>query len=151
MLEPSHYDNLKVSRSAPLSEIATAYCSILWANHPDKVQQLGPFSRNLAERQVRLANVAWKILSSPPKRRDYNRELDRAYEQHQHRQSSTRFWPPNASTPPRGMSDSPGSSSESGSYPRSPQPEEEEGDDQDGETDSETKDGDCIPEPLKAE
>ena len=150
MAEPSHYDNLKLSRSASPSEITTAYRSILSANSLDRVQQLGPFARHLAERQVRLANAAWKILSSPLKRLNYNRELDLASEKHHPRPSSTRFWPPNTSTPPRGMSNSPGFSSASEYYPRSPQFEEEEDDDQDGEADNETEDGDCVPESLRA-
>ena len=79
----SHYENLKVSRSASPSEIEAAYRSILSANSPERMQRLGPFSQDLAKRQVRLANAAWEVLSNPIKKWCYNKELDYISEQHE--------------------------------------------------------------------
>lgn len=150
MSYPSHYENLKVSRSASQSDVEAAYRSILLANSPEKMQRLGPFSRNLAKRQFRLPNDAWGVLSNPIKRWVYNKELDSFSEQQESwRQRSAGICPLKPQTTPRGMNEPPDSSSESNTYSPSWDTDKEYGEAKE-EEEEEADDPYCTPESLRA-
>ncbi|KAI1589015.1 DnaJ DnaJ-class molecular chaperone with C-terminal Zn finger domain [Pyrenophora tritici-repentis] len=143
----SHYQNLRVSRSASSSEIDAAHRLILSQNHPDKVQQLGPFARSLAAQRVHLANAAWEVLSNPTKRRHYNMELAHESEQ----QESWRRQRYAGSTPHKPKATSQGMDDSTASSESETPPEDIHIDEEDGEADNEADDPHCITEYLRAE
>lgn len=63
----SHYDNLKVSRDAPIEVIKAAYRTLSQKYHPDR--NMGD---DEAARVMRLLNVAYETLSDPVKRRTHD-------------------------------------------------------------------------------
>jgi hypothetical protein len=71
----THYEALKVNRSATSSEIQAAYYKILLASHPDNTQDQAPFALNLAHQAARTANAAWDVLSDPVRKQDYDASL----------------------------------------------------------------------------
>ena len=75
MATQTHYEALKVSRSATMSEIKAAYRAILLANHEGKTHHLPPFARSLAERCLRTATAAWEVLSNPVEKQEYDATL----------------------------------------------------------------------------
>jgi hypothetical protein len=56
------YEVLGVRPSASMSEIAAAYRKLAQENHPDKVAGLAPEFRKLAERRMKVINVAYEEL-----------------------------------------------------------------------------------------
>lgn len=58
----THYDNLKVTRSAPLEVIRAAYRAMAQKYHPD--MNPAPGATNV----MRILNEAWEVLSDPVKR-----------------------------------------------------------------------------------
>jgi len=56
------YEVLGVRPSASMSEIAAAYRKLAQENHPDKVAGLAPEFRELAERRMKVINVAYEEL-----------------------------------------------------------------------------------------
>jgi hypothetical protein len=65
----THYDNLKVSRSAPPDVIRAAYKALCQRYHPDRNRSPD------APRIMRLVNEAYAVLGDPPRRAAYDREL----------------------------------------------------------------------------
>jgi hypothetical protein len=65
----THYDNLKVVRSAPPEVIKAAYRALSQRYHPDR--NPGPD----AERVMRILNDAYAVLGDPERRAAYDREL----------------------------------------------------------------------------
>ena len=65
----THYDNLKVVRSAPPEVIKAAYRALSQRYHPDR--NPGPE----AERVMRILNDAYAVLGDPERRAAYDREL----------------------------------------------------------------------------
>lgn len=70
---PSHYDTLKVPRSASATDIRAAYKSAALRHHPDK-----HLHRNKAseQRKFEAANEAFSVLSDPTRRCQYDLTLD---------------------------------------------------------------------------
>jgi TPR repeat protein len=64
----THYDNLKVTRDAPVSVIKAAYKALCQTFHPDKFQG----SNEEAERVMRLVNASYAVLIDPDKRAGHN-------------------------------------------------------------------------------
>jgi TPR repeat protein len=64
----THYDNLKVTRDAPVSVIKAAYKALCQTFHPDKFQG----SNEEAERVIRLVNASYAVLIDPAKRAEHN-------------------------------------------------------------------------------
>ena len=63
----THYDNLKVSRTAPLEVIRAAYKSLAQKYHPDKNQ-----GDEDAARIMKIINESYEILSDPTKRAEHD-------------------------------------------------------------------------------
>lgn len=64
----THYDNLKVTRDAPVSVIRAAYKALCQTFHPDKFQG----STEEAERVIKLVNASYAVLIDPAKRAGHN-------------------------------------------------------------------------------
>ncbi|MCX7100992.1 MAG: J domain-containing protein [Methylobacter sp.] len=64
----THYDNLKVTRDAPVSVIKAAYKALCQNFHPDKFQG----NNEEAERVIRLVNASYAVLMDPAKRASHN-------------------------------------------------------------------------------
>jgi TPR repeat protein len=64
----THYDNLKVTRDAPISVIRAAYKALCQTFHPDKFQG----SNEEAERIIKLVNASYAVLIDPDKRAAHN-------------------------------------------------------------------------------
>lgn len=64
----THYDNLKVTRDAPISVIKAAYKALCQTFHPDKFQG----SNEEAERVMKLVNASYAVLIDPVKRAGHN-------------------------------------------------------------------------------
>ena len=67
----THYDNLKVSRTAPLEVIRAAYKSLAQKYHPDKNQ-----GDEDAARIMKLINEAYETLSDPIKRAEHDNWIE---------------------------------------------------------------------------
>ncbi len=64
----THYDNLKVTRDAPISVIRAAYKALCQSFHPDKFQG----GNEEAERVMKLVNASYAVLIDPVKRAKHN-------------------------------------------------------------------------------
>ncbi len=64
----THYDNLKVTRDAPVSVIKAAYKALCQTYHPDKFQD----NTEEAERVMKLVNASYAVLIDPTKRAKHN-------------------------------------------------------------------------------
>ena len=67
----THYDNLKVSRTAPLEVIKAAYKSLAQKYHPDRNQ-----GDSEAARIMKLLNEAYETLSDPIKRAEHDNWIE---------------------------------------------------------------------------
>jgi DnaJ domain len=67
----THYDNLKVTRNAPLEVIRAAYKTLTQKYHPDR----HPGNVD-AERVMSLINVSYQVLSDPVQRAEHDRWID---------------------------------------------------------------------------
>lgn len=68
----THYDNLKVSRTAPPEVIKAAYKSLVHKYHPDKYSG----DNNEAEKVMRLLNEAYEVLSDPVQRLKHDQWIE---------------------------------------------------------------------------
>jgi curved DNA-binding protein CbpA len=80
----THYDNLKVTRTAPASVIKAAYKALCQTYHPDKFQGINED----AERIMKLVNTSYTVLIDPVQRALHdewikNKEAEATKEQHQ--------------------------------------------------------------------
>lgn len=66
----THYDNLKVSRNAPVEVIKAAYRALSQKYHPD----LNPENSD-AHRIMRIINASYEVLSDPDKKKRYDEFL----------------------------------------------------------------------------
>ncbi|MCX7093126.1 MAG: J domain-containing protein [Methylobacter sp.] len=64
----THYDNLKVTRDAPVTVIKAAYKALCQTFHPDKFQG----NSEEAERVIKLVNRSYAVLIDPVKREAHN-------------------------------------------------------------------------------
>jgi DnaJ-class molecular chaperone len=65
----THYDNLKVSRTAPTSVIKAAYKALCQCYHPDRYAG----QPEQAQQIMKLINKAYVILSDPAKRAEHDK------------------------------------------------------------------------------
>ncbi len=63
----THYDNLKVSRNAPLEVIRAAYKALSQINHPDRNSDNPDASKIMA-----IINASYEVLSNPIKRKEHD-------------------------------------------------------------------------------
>jgi curved DNA-binding protein CbpA len=63
----THYDNLKVSRDAPVGVIKAAYKALAQENHPDKCKDAN------APKRMQVINAAYEVLSDSVKRAEHDR------------------------------------------------------------------------------
>lgn len=66
----THYDNLKVTRNAPLEVIKAAYRAMAQKYHPDVNTSPG------AERVMKIINEAWDVLSDPVARKKHDQWIE---------------------------------------------------------------------------
>ena len=69
---PDHYQLLGVPPGATAREVTRAYREAMKRTHPDRV---GPAFRAKAEERAKGLNAAYRVLSSPEKRRDYDASM----------------------------------------------------------------------------
>jgi curved DNA-binding protein CbpA len=67
----THYDNLKISRSAPSSVIKAAYKALAQENHPDRCKDSN------AVRRMQIINDAYAVLSNPEKRAEHDKWISK--------------------------------------------------------------------------
>lgn len=67
----THYDNLKVSRDAPVAVIKAAYKALAQQNHPDRCTDVN------APRRMQIINDAYAELSDPIKRAAHDKWIAR--------------------------------------------------------------------------
>jgi curved DNA-binding protein CbpA len=83
----THYDNLKVTRDAPVSVIRAAYKALCQTFHPDKFQG----SIEEAERVIKLVNTSYAVLIDPVKREGHNAWIREQEAQAQRQREKTQF------------------------------------------------------------
>jgi DnaJ-domain-containing protein 1 len=70
--EETSFEVLRVSRSATIEEIRTAYKLLIKQNHPDRVHDMAPLFREIAEKETKRINAAyeealsWARSNAPP-------------------------------------------------------------------------------------
>ena len=69
----THYSNLKIVQNAPDAVIRAAYKALCQQFHPDKHQNDSDKAK--AERVMRIITEAYKVLSNPVTRKEYDEEL----------------------------------------------------------------------------
>ena len=88
----THYDNLKVTRDAPVGVIKTSYRKLSQKYHPDRNPDPG------ALEIMKLINLAWDVLSDPERRARHDRAIaaleKRGYAQHTASPSAATKVPP---------------------------------------------------------
>jgi DnaJ-class molecular chaperone len=67
----THYENLFVTRNAPVEVIRAAYKALAQKYHPDRNKSQG------AERVMKLVNEAWHVLGDATLRREHDEQIDR--------------------------------------------------------------------------
>ncbi|TAK62727.1 J domain-containing protein [Methylobacter sp.] len=83
----THYDNLKVTRDAPVSVIRAAYKALCQTFHPDKFQG----SSEEAERVIKLVNASYAVLIDPVKRAGHNAWIREQEAQAKQQSEKTQF------------------------------------------------------------
>lgn len=83
----THYDNLKVTRDAPVSVIRAAYKALCQTFHPDKFQG----SSEEAERVIKLVNTSYAVLIDPAKREAHNAWIREQEAQAKHQSGKAQF------------------------------------------------------------
>jgi curved DNA-binding protein CbpA len=69
---PDYYSDLRIARNASSIEVKTAYRRLALKYHPD----LNPLpSSELAESRMQQLNLAYQVLSSPARRKAYDRSI----------------------------------------------------------------------------
>ncbi len=71
----THYDLLGVPPDAPAEQIKQAFRHAIARYHPDKVQHLGDEFQQLAQARAADLTTAYKTLTDPERRAEYDREL----------------------------------------------------------------------------
>lgn len=73
----THYTNLKINEDATIEVINGAYKYLIQKWHPDK----NPDQRQEAERNTRIINEAYAVLSNPVSRKEYDEFLRKKREE----------------------------------------------------------------------
>ena len=69
----THYENLELPPTATAEEIKRSFRSLIARYHPDKVQHLGKEFQDMAADRAAELTEAYRILSDPGRRADYDR------------------------------------------------------------------------------
>lgn len=78
MPEKNHYENLELPPTASAEEIKKQFRALIARYHPDKVQHLGKEFQDMAADRAAELTEAYRILSDPGRRADYDRHLGAA-------------------------------------------------------------------------
>ncbi len=76
MSAPTHYQTLRVTRSASYEEVRRAYYDEARRWHPDHFSGHKVAERELAENAMRKVNEAWRVLGDTARRAEYDELLD---------------------------------------------------------------------------
>jgi curved DNA-binding protein CbpA len=76
--EKNHYENLELPPTASAEEIKKQFRALIARYHPDKVQHLGKEFQDMAADRAAELTEAYRILSDPGRRADYDRHLGAA-------------------------------------------------------------------------
>ena len=105
MSQKTHYENLELPPTASADEIKKSFRSLIARYHPDKVQHLGREFQDMAADRAAELTEAYRILSDPGRRADYDRMLSAAPAAPPHPQ------PENAAPPPTPTAEQPAAES----------------------------------------
>ncbi len=72
----SHYQTLKVPRTATHEEIRRAYHNEARRWHPDRFVSRSDKDREAADEAMRQVNEAWRVLGDPSRRQQFDQSLD---------------------------------------------------------------------------
>jgi len=78
VLQKTHYDHLELPPTASAEEIKKSFRALIARYHPDKVQHLGKEFQDMAADRAAELTEAYRILSDPGRRADYDRHLGAA-------------------------------------------------------------------------
>ena len=78
MVHKTHYDHLELPPTASAEEIKKSFRGLIARYHPDKVQHLGKEFQDMAADRAAELTEAYRILSDPGRRADYDRMLGAA-------------------------------------------------------------------------
>jgi len=73
--QKTHYENLELPPTASPDDIKKSFRSLIARYHPDKVQHLGKEFQDMAADRAAELTEAYRILSDPGRRADYDRVL----------------------------------------------------------------------------
>jgi curved DNA-binding protein CbpA len=76
--QKTHYDHLELPSSANADEIKKSFRALIARYHPDKVQHLGKEFQDMAADRAAELTEAYRILSDPGRRAEYDRTLGAA-------------------------------------------------------------------------
>jgi curved DNA-binding protein CbpA len=76
--QKTHYENLELPPTASAEEIKKSFRTLIARYHPDKVQHLGKEFQDMAADRAAELTEAYRILSDPGRRADYDRMLGAA-------------------------------------------------------------------------
>jgi curved DNA-binding protein CbpA len=76
--QKTHYDHLELPPTASADEIKKSFRALIARYHPDKVQHLGKEFQDMAADRAAELTEAYRILSDPGRRADYDRMLGAA-------------------------------------------------------------------------
>ena len=76
MAYKTHYEQLELQPSASADEIKKSFRALIARYHPDKVQHLGKEFQEMAAGRAADLTEAYRILSDPGRRAEYDRTLD---------------------------------------------------------------------------
>ena len=77
-MQKTHYQNLELPPTASAEEIKKTFRALIARYHPDKVQHLGKEFQDMAADRAAELTEAYRILSDPGRRGDYDRQLGAA-------------------------------------------------------------------------
>ncbi len=78
MAQKTHYENLELPPTASADEIKKSFRTLIARYHPDKVQHLGKEFQDMAADRAAELTEAYRILSDPGRRAEYDRTLGAA-------------------------------------------------------------------------
>ena len=78
MAQKTHYENLELPQTASADEIKKSFRTLIARYHPDKVQHLGKEFQDMAADRAAELTEAYRILSDPGRRAEYDRTLSAA-------------------------------------------------------------------------
>jgi len=73
--DEDYYDILGVEPNASIEQIKDAYLYKANILHPDRLAAMTEKVRSMAERDLKMVNAAYEVLSNPKRRQEYDRVL----------------------------------------------------------------------------